>query len=53
MAANATNPNLKIQDYIRGLDIPSLFTSQTARQRGENPGMFAPRARTISRGYGG
>jgi hypothetical protein len=53
MAANATNPNLRIQDYVRGIDINALFSGQTARQRGENPGQYAPRARTISRGYGG
>lgn len=52
-AAVLTNPNLKIQDYVGGLNPDTLYNAQTAAQRGENPGRFAPRARTISRAYGG
>lgn len=52
-AANLTNPNLRIQQYIDTLDPEALYAAQTQTQRGENPGRFAPRARTISRGYGG
>lgn len=52
-AATLTNPNLKIQEYLAGIDLNALYNAQTAQQRGENPGRFAPRARTISRGYGG
>lgn len=50
-AATLTNPLLGFDQYIRGLDVNSMYRSQTAQQRGENPGQFAPRARTISRGY--
>lgn len=50
-AALATNPLLKFNEYIRGLDVPGMYNQLTAQQRGENPGMFAPRARTISRGF--
>lgn len=51
LAASGTNPNLTIQNYVRGIDIQGLFNNQTARQRGENPGSFAPRASTIARAY--
>ena len=50
-AAQLTNPMLRFNEYIRGLDMPGQFQSMTATQRGENPGQYAPRARTISRGY--
>lgn len=52
-AALATNPNLKIQEYVAGIDPQQLYNQQTAQQRGETPGRFAGRARTISRAYGG
>lgn len=52
-AANLTNPNLTISQYIDGLDPEMIYAAQTAQQRGENPGRLAPRARTISRAYGG
>lgn len=51
-AALATNPQLRQRDYLKSLDIRGMFANQSASDRGENPGMFAPRARTISRGYG-
>lgn len=50
-ASLATNPFLRFNEYIRGLDVPGRFMMQTAQQRGENPGLYSPRARTISRGY--
>ena len=52
-AAAATNPNLKIQEYVAGIDPNMLYNAQTQVQRGESPGRFAGRARTISRAYGG
>lgn len=52
-AAAATNPGLRIQDYVAGLDPNMLYNTQTQTQRGESPGRFAGRARTISRAYGG
>lgn len=52
-AARTNNPLLNITDYIGGLDVDQLYNAQTAQQRGENPGRVAPRARVISRGYGG
>lgn len=50
-AALATNPMLRINDYIQGIDPQALFNMQSADQRGESPGKYAPRTRTISRGY--
>jgi hypothetical protein len=50
-AALATNPQLRQADYLKSLNIHGMFSNMSAGQRGENPGMFAPRARTISRGY--
>jgi hypothetical protein len=52
-AARASNPLLTIVDYVGGLDPTQLYNAQTQQQRGETPGRFAPRARTISRAYGG
>jgi hypothetical protein len=52
-AARASNPLLNITDYIGDLNVDQLYNAQTAQQRGENPGRVAPRARIISRGYGG
>lgn len=51
MAASATNPNLRITDYIQSIDPTAMFNQQTAGQRGENPSKFAPRTRTIARGF--
>lgn len=50
-AALSVNPQLRFNEYIRGIDVNGMFNSMTAQQRGENPGQYAPRARTISRGY--
>lgn len=50
-AAALTNPMLRIEQYVEGLDPRALFNQQTAAQRGEQPGRMAPRARTISRGF--
>lgn len=50
-AALATNPNLRVEDYIQGIDPFAMFDQQTAAQRGEQPARFAPRTRTIARGY--
>lgn len=52
-AALATNPNLKIQDYVQGINLDNIWNNQTQQQRGEQPSRVAPLARTISRGYGG
>lgn len=52
-AANVTNPNLRVQDYIQSLNLEQMYNNQTNQQRGENPSKVAPLARTISRGYGG
>lgn len=51
-AALATNPQLRQSDYLKTLNIRDMFANMSATERGENPGLFAPRARTISRGYG-
>jgi len=51
-AALATNPQLRQSNYFNTIDINRMFNNQDAATRGENPGGFAPRARTISRGYG-
>lgn len=51
-AALGTNPFLRYQEYLGGLG-PDFFRRQfqslTPGQRGENYGMFAPRARWIMR----
>lgn len=52
-AANATNPNLRVQDYLQTLNLEGMYNNQTNAQRNENPSRVAPLARTISRGYGG
>jgi hypothetical protein len=51
-AALATNPQLRQRDYFNSLNIRNMFRNLSARERGENPGLIAPAARTISRGYG-
>jgi len=50
-AAQATNPFLKFTDYLNGVNgqIQNQWNSMTYQQRGENPGMFGIRARTIPR----
>ncbi len=50
-AAQATNPELRITDYIQGIDPFAMFDQQTASARGEQPAKFAPRTRTIARGF--
>lgn len=50
-AALATNPNLRITDYVQSIDPFSLFDQQSASARGEQPSRFAPRTRTIARGF--
>jgi hypothetical protein len=50
-SALATRPDLKIQDYFANhTDIRRDFLSATPSQRGETPGLFSGRARTIARG---
>jgi hypothetical protein len=51
-AAQATNPFLKFTDYLDqngDQTIRNQFQSLTYQQRGENPGQFGIRARTIPR----
>jgi hypothetical protein len=48
-AALATNPLLKYQDYLGGIDMDSIYNALTPQQQGKNPGMFAGRMRTIGR----
>lgn len=50
-AALATNPLLKYQDYLGGLDLQSMYDALTPQQQGKNPGMFAGRMRTIGRAF--
>lgn len=52
-AALATNPLLRRQDFLRGIDPNQIMDLMTPAERGERPGLFSGRARTISRGYGG
>jgi hypothetical protein len=52
-AATLDNPMLQRRDFLRGVDPNALLANMSASERGETPGRFQGRARTISRGYGG
>lgn len=51
-AANLTNPNLRIEDYVKTLNPNAMYQNQTAAERGETPQANTIRARTIGRAYG-
>ncbi len=48
-ASLATNPLLKYQDYLQGLDLHGMYAGLTPQQQGKNPAMQAGRMRTIGR----
>ena len=48
-AALATNPLLKYQDYLQGIDLQGMYNKLTPQQQGKNPGLYAGRMRTIGR----
>jgi hypothetical protein len=48
-SALATNPLLKYQEYLGGVDMQGMYNQLTPQQQGKNPGMFAGRMRTIGR----
>ena len=50
-AALATNPLLKYQDYLGGIDMQGMYDALTPQQQGKNPGQFAGRMRTIGRAF--
>ena len=50
-AALATNPLLKYQDYLQGIDLESMRNALTPQQQGLNPGMSSGRMRTIGRAF--
>ena len=45
------NPNMLFQDFIKGQDLESQFKGLSPRARGENPSMFAPNVRFLSRRF--
>ena len=50
-AALGTNPDLKFRDYLNqtGPSLRNQYQRLTPEQRGENPSIYAPRARYIPR----
>jgi hypothetical protein len=49
LATLATNPLLKYQDYLQGIDLQGMYNKLTPQQQGKNPGLYAGRMRTIGR----